>query len=558
MFPVAGHENIAIKILISLVILFGASIASPKSISAITVEVDRTSMHMGETLELKITGDASERLDRIDLAALETSWDWEILSSSSTSTSFVNGVRSTARTLTFQITPINETGVNFIPSFTDAAGNRTKRIKIWVGDRHKADDNSVRFSVEIDKRDVYVKEQIILTFTVDNNIAIEEGEVTGLELENAIVRKLSSGHSRRAMDGRAWWSTKHRYAIYPQHSGILEIPSLSLAAAEKKNSYLGPKRFRITEDAIAINVKPVPNTFLGSAWLPASSIELTQSWSREPESLMVGDSITRTFYLSAEGLLGEELPSIKSEITGEKIVGFKIASESFVIEEKELANGFKGNKARREVLLLDAPGEWLIPAIEVPWWNTETNSIEYAKLPAKLVSVSQPASASQSVGESRSGFDWESVLSKIKETIFPEPATTLPPPPLPQSDNGLGGKALQCFANTRADIGIDSTADDSTFWRFIGDGMVQDIIDISQATAEIKSKPVMLVLSQDAILLGQNWSLNRKTLRLTKKKTEKTQQCEIFYIQSEYFKQLNLIRDRIQLQTDARAKGNLI
>ena len=51
-------------------------------------DVDRRTISMGETLRLTITGDASERLDQLDLAALQ--FDWEILSSSSsTNTSFI-------------------------------------------------------------------------------------------------------------------------------------------------------------------------------------------------------------------------------------------------------------------------------------------------------------------------------------------------------------------------------------------------------------------------------------------------------------------------------------
>ena len=404
-----------------------------------------------------------------------------------------------------------------------------------------------------------MKEQIILTLTVHHNTPIEDAEFTGFVFENAIVRELTSENSRRAINGRAWWIIQHRYAIYPQLSGTFEIPSLSLTATEKLQSRSfhtrarSGKRFRLSEDAIAVNVKPVPDTLVGSAWLPASSVELTQSWSGEPEALVVGDSIARTFYLGAEGLLGEQLPSITSEVAGEKIVGFKTASVSFVIEEKELANGFKGSKARREVLLLDAPGEWLIPAIEVPWWNTKTNSIEYATLPAKLVSVSQPASVSQGVGESRSFFDWESVFSKIKDMVSTEPVTP-PPPPNPPSDNGLGGKSLQCFANTN----IDSTDGDSTFWRFIGNEVVQDVIYKSDATSGIRSIGSSLVLNQDTILLGPNWSLNRKQMTLSDTKTKQSQRCELFYIQSEYDKQLKLIKDRIQSQIDEKVQGNLI
>lgn len=551
-----GIKDFIDRISVQLLILFTAFTLSSVSIAAITVDTDRETIVMGESLRLTIAGDASSRLDYIDLAALQ--FDWEILSSSSsTDPQFIDGNKVFIRTLTLDLLPLRD-GVLSIPSLS-LEGSRTAPIMINVKPQtvSAGGDDSVRFSVEIDKRDVYIQEQMILTVTIEQAINLDDAEVTQLELNGAIVEELTRRNFQRQINGRLWRVTQLRYAIFPQQRGTLEIPSLLLTAREALpgRSLVGArlgKRFRLSEDAIDVNVKPVPADFPGDVWLPAASLELAQSWSTPPESMEIGDSIIRTVRLDAEGLLISQLPSISSQITGEKIEGFKIASESFQQDEKEIADGFQGNKIRRAVLIADAPGEWLFPTIEVPWWNTKTNKLEYATLPAKPFSISEPPHVSQQAKTSRPFFNWESALSELKGILSSEPTTP------PQSDNGLNGKALQCFANGRADIDIGSVADDSTFWRFIRNVVVQDSIERSNRTAEIKSEPQEVVLSDDAILLGSTWSLNRKTLRLTNKKTEKTQQCEIFYIQSEYSKQLYLIRDRIQLQIDPRLEGNLI
>ena len=68
---------------------------------------------------------------------------------------------------------------------------------------------------------------------------------------------------------------------------MLEVPSLSLTAREVLPglSLLGArlgKRFKLSKDAIQVNVKPVPENFPGDVWLPAVSLELRQSWSKPP------------------------------------------------------------------------------------------------------------------------------------------------------------------------------------------------------------------------------------------------------------------------------------
>ena len=364
------------------------------SLAEIRSDVDRETIGMGESLRLTITGDASERLDQLDLAALQ--FDWEILSSSSsTNTSFINGARSTTRTLSLDLLPLRD-GILSIPSLS-TGGNRTTPIAITVNPQtvSTGGDDSVRFSLEIDKRDVYIQEQMVLTVTIEQAINLDGAEVTQLELSGAIVEELTRRNFQRQINGRLWRVTQLRYAIYPQQRGTLEIPSLSLTAREvlPGRSLLGArlgKRFRLSEDAIAINVKPVPDDFPGDVWLPAASLELAQSWSTPPESMEIGDSTTRTLTLAAEGLLSSQLPSITSMSDSGKITGIRLYPDQESSDQIERTEGFLGQRTRSEALVASGSGSWTLPEVRVPWWNTETDSLQFAILPSTTISVGSP------------------------------------------------------------------------------------------------------------------------------------------------------------------------
>ena len=375
-------------IFLSLMLFSAVTIADIRS------DVDRETIGMGESLRLTLTGDAKERLDQLDLAALQ--FDWEILSSSSsTNTSFINGTRSTTRTLSLDLLPLRD-GILSIPSLS-TGGNRTTPIAITVNPQTvSADgDDSVRFSIEIDKRDIYIQEQMILTVTIEQAINLDGAEVTQLELSGAIVEELTRRNFQRQINGRLWRVTQLRYAIYPQQRGALEIPSLSLTAREvlPGRSLLGArlgKRFRLSEDAIAINVKPVPEDFPGDVWLPATSLELAQSWSTTPESMEIGDSTTRTLTLAAEGLLSSQLPSITSMSDSSKITGIRVYPDQESSDQIERTEGFLGQRTRSEALVASGSGSWTLPEVRVPWWNTETDSLQFAILPSTTISVGSP------------------------------------------------------------------------------------------------------------------------------------------------------------------------
>jgi len=364
------------------------------TLAEIRSDVDRETIGMGESLRLTITGDASERLDQLDLAALQ--FDWEILSSSSsTNTSFINGARSTTRTLSLDLLPLRD-GILSIPSLS-TGGNRTTPIAITVNPQtvSAGGDDSVRFSIEIDKRDVYIQEQMILTVTIEQAINLDGAEVTQLELNGAIVEELTRRNFQRQINGRLWRVTQLRYAIYPQQRGTLEIPSLSLTAREvlPGRSLLGArlgKRFRLSEDAIDVNVKPVPADFPGDVWLPAAALELAQSWSTPPESMEIGDSTTRTLTLAAEGLLSSQLPSITSMSDSSKITGIRVYPDQESSDQIERTEGFLGQRTRSEALVASGSGSWTLPEVRVPWWNTETDSLQFAILPSTTISVGSP------------------------------------------------------------------------------------------------------------------------------------------------------------------------
>ena len=218
------------KLVRTLTLLVIAMVCST-AVAEIRSDVDRRTISMGESLRLTVTGDASERLDQLDLAALQ--FDWEILStSSSTNTSFINGTRSTTRTLTLDLLPVRD-GILSIPSLS-TGGNRTTPIAITVKPQvvSAGGDDSVRFDIDIDKRDVYIQEQLILTVTIEQAINLDGAEVTQLAIDGAIVEELTRRNFQRQINGRLWRVTQLRYSIYPQQRGMLEVPSLSLTARE--------------------------------------------------------------------------------------------------------------------------------------------------------------------------------------------------------------------------------------------------------------------------------------------------------------------------------------
>jgi hypothetical protein len=199
---------------------------------------------------------------------------------------------------------------------------------------------------------------------------------------------------------RTWLVTELRYAVYPQKSGALRIPAIGFTAREVQpgRSLLGARlgrRIRMASTPMEIDVKSVPTNFPGEVWLPARALTLEENWSIDPASLNVGDSTTRTLTLTARGLQGSQLPPLSSVQGAVNIPELRFYPDQESIDQSELAEGLQGRRVQSEALVARSGGNWTLPEIRVPWWNIETDRLEFATLPARTVVVTAIQTADQ-------------------------------------------------------------------------------------------------------------------------------------------------------------------
>jgi len=386
------------KTIVSL--FLGLLLASYTSVAfaRVTAEVDRSEIAMGETLRLTLRGDAGERPDSIDIDALRT--DFEILQrSSSTSARVIGGEQSVTRTLEIELSPLRE-GIATIPAF-EAGGRRTTPIAIKVNKQpeQQLEGELVYFDAKVDSTEVYVQAQVILTITLQQAINLDNRAISELDIPDAYQEPLEQRNFQRRAAGRLWQVTELRYAVFPQKSGALQIPAIAFSGREllPGRSLLGARlgrRVSIKSDPISITVKPAPADFPGDIWLPAKSLDFSGTWSSPPGQLTVGDSTTRTLRISAEGLQGSQLPPINSFGGASGPDGLRFYPDQETIDQREISNGLQGFRNQSEALVTSTAGSWSLPELVIPWWNTETDSLEYATLPAEQVVVKAPGIAS--------------------------------------------------------------------------------------------------------------------------------------------------------------------
>ncbi|MEH6589546.1 MAG: BatD family protein [Halioglobus sp.] len=373
----------ALRVMLVLLTLASGTIARAE----LTASVDRDRIAMGDVIRLTIAATANEPINNVDLRPLLQ--DFEILQrSNSSSTSVANGVSISSRQVQLDITPKRE-GTLRVPSM--AVGRATTNyLLVSVGPATTASgDPLVSFEAELDTSTVYVQGQAILTLRIQQAINLSNRSVSEFTLDNAFVKPLEQKSFQRTIAGRPWLVHEIRYAIFPEKSGVLTIPTQTFSAREsqpKRSMFdIGGtgKQLNRSSKTLTLNVKPRPDSYPQATWLPTSKLTVTEQWSTPPEQLRVGESATRRVLISAQGLQGAQLPPTLFPATA----GLKYYPDQPVINDQESGSGLLGSREDSAALVPAQQGDWQIPEVRIPWWDTQAEKIRFAVLPARTITV---------------------------------------------------------------------------------------------------------------------------------------------------------------------------
>jgi len=140
---------------------------------------------------------------------------------------------------------------------------------------------------------------------------------------------------------------------------------------------------------LTLKVKPIPAAWPDATWLPARQVDIEDIWSTAPDMMNLGSSVTRTITLKAEGLKGNQLPAINLE----SVPGIRSYPDQAKADTLTDDQGVSGLGVSSAAMLVTAAGDYTLPAIRVPWWDTEADQLRYAEIPAYPFSVEAPVSA---------------------------------------------------------------------------------------------------------------------------------------------------------------------
>lgn len=388
--------------LFALLLLPLTGLAQQENLQSI---VDRTNISVDETLVLTVRYTGQSLSGKPNFSQLNSHFD--VLSSQQNSRrSIVNG-RVTAYTDWILALAPKKEGTLIIPSFR-LGSLISDAVEIKVGAAAPVPKGKVKeifIETEISKQTAYVQEQLVLSYRLYFSRNVSSLEKPPIDLPKVLVEALPEKQYNRRIAGKLYAVAEYSFALFPQESGDFVIPAQrwTLIIPQGNNrSFMGfssrSESIRRRTEEINVSINPRPSTFPHNhPWLPATDFTLEESWSADPNTMTLGEPITRTLTLNAQGLMASQLPQIWD---AQENPAYKAYGDKPELSEEKHGQGFSATRIESTAVVMNATGESVLPAVKIPWWNTKTDSLQWVSIPERSIQINANASAPLSTPES--------------------------------------------------------------------------------------------------------------------------------------------------------------
>ncbi|MCS4307468.1 hypothetical protein M2404_001802 [Rheinheimera pacifica] len=369
-----------------------------QALTQLSASVDKNPALRGEAVTLEVTANTRVAADAINFRVLEQDFT-VMVPSVSTSTQIINGQSSQSTIWRVVLLP-KKAGNYTIPAFT-LQGLNTQPISLEVLNETAQTNNNnnaeLFLQANIEQQQLYVQQLSYYQVTIYFNGELQRGSLSEPQMDGASAMQVGQdAESTELVNGIRYRTITRRYAITPQRSGSFTItpPTFSGEMIDRDsaryNYFARTKTVVQQAEPIDVVVNAIPANFPGS-WLVAGLVTLTEEWSPDITELKQGEPVTRIITLSAVDVAENQLPDLTQGFPE----GLRLYQEQPQAKSAERNGRLVAQKIFTTAVIANTPGELELPEVSLAWWNSQTNKLEHARLPARTLSVAEVAGAAE-------------------------------------------------------------------------------------------------------------------------------------------------------------------
>lgn len=350
--------------------------------------LDRDTLEVGETVTLNVEAKGAITAQP-DFSALRQ--DFDLLGTqSSQQIGIVNGQRSSSTLWAIALQPRRSGRLTIAPIALGDAKTQPIELEVRAASARSQQQpgDDVFLEVAATPLDPYVQQQVRYTVKLYYAFDLTNGNLAEPSADGLAVQRLGQDKTYFAtLGGRRYHVVERHYALTPERSGEITVSALAfrgsaLDASDPTGFFSRGRSVAARSEDIRLDVRAQPAAWTGGAWLPAASL-LLKDEGELPTELRVGDPVTRTVRLQAQGLAFEQLPELELKAPE----GADIYPDKADTRTRDDGEWLYGERVRKFAFVPQRPGTLVLPGMRVQWWDTTNDRMQTSELPAHEIRV---------------------------------------------------------------------------------------------------------------------------------------------------------------------------
>ncbi|MEP6389905.1 MAG: BatD family protein [Halioglobus sp.] len=256
-----------------------------------------------------------------------------------------------------------------------------------------------RLSVDIrvlPNANIVVGQKLALEITIATDRWFKGGtrirlpEVPGLVI---LQTEQFASNASEQREGGSWVVQRWSIDVYPRREGSFLIPNIDLeisVAGEGTDTIAGTAQ----TESLTFSAAIPPGLTADDKWVAAPAFAVDQRFNRDLNALNPGDALEQTIILSADDVMAMMLP----DYAAPALEGLKAYPLPPQLNNSSNRGQTTAERVETVSYIAQAPGDFILPARDFHWWNTDTNELTLVSLLPTKVSVTGVAASSKGLG----------------------------------------------------------------------------------------------------------------------------------------------------------------
>ena len=192
-------------------------------------------------------------------------------------------------------------------------------------------------------------------------------------------------------DEHTYTTQRHEFAVYAQRAGRFRVPSFTVRFGVVEG-IMETRVLELPTPTVEFEARMPPGAERYTSLVATRSFTVTETWDPPPGSARVGDAFRRTITRRAADVPGMFFPPIPF---GE-FEHLGVYARPAAVNDRSQRGDVAGERVEEVTYVCESAGEVELPALELVWWNLETETLEREVLSSVRLEIAEnPAHAGE-------------------------------------------------------------------------------------------------------------------------------------------------------------------